>query len=90
MDVSSGDGSFSLLTLINPKWTDSGWYSCFAVKVDVSQGATPVYTNETGFDTIYQEVIGESLKAQTLACERTKFGAVRRVPRKLVKLDCFG
>ena len=49
-DVSSVDGN-SLLTLVDPNATSTGWYTCFADKLDSS----------TGFETAYVEVDGESV-----------------------------
>ena len=49
-DVSSIDGD-SMLTLQNPNDTATGWYTCFADKLD----------STTGFETAYVEVYGESV-----------------------------
>ena len=57
MDVSSGDDGGSLLTLVNPKSTNTGTYSCFAVRMARD------YMDETGFETAYVEVNGECFKA---------------------------
>lgn len=61
---SSGDSS-SFLTLIDPQMTNTGWYTCFAVRADNSQGTPQLFPMDTGLATAYVEVYRESLLAQT-------------------------